>query len=377
MRLLHTTVLVALLAGVFASVAAAGGYTDASYITPIGKVGVPYSHRVEWKPGTGCPPYTYAVVGGEFPPGLTLSSSGYITGTPTKAGTYSFYIRQTDQCGPEGEGNAPFVITIQPGAPPQPPLVLATTSLAPAEAGSAYSATLSSSGGSSYTYSLASGVLPSGLTLSANGVISGTPTAAGTFTFTISVTDQSGRKADRQLTLEVKAPLAIVAPVVPGAEARRHLDLQLSATGGTGPYRWSMVSALPGSVFLDPTTGRIAGAPAEAGEYDLSVAVTDLAGATKTLTFHLTVVQKLHFVTRDKLPNARVGKLYRSRIVVAGGLRPVAFQIVKGVLPTGLALNAKTGVVSGRTSVRGVFWISVSARDALGLTSTRYRLSVR
>ena len=69
LRFIRVFVLFALLAGVFASVAAAGGYTDASYYTPVGKVGTPYSHRVEWKPGTGCPPYTYAVVGGEFPPG--------------------------------------------------------------------------------------------------------------------------------------------------------------------------------------------------------------------------------------------------------------------------------------------------------------------
>src|SRR5712691_9560080 len=118
MRFIRVFVLVAVVAGIFGSVATAGGYTDASYLTPVGKVGTPYSHQVQWKPGTGCPPYTYAVVGGQFPPGLSLSSSGYITGTPTAAGKYTFWIRQTDNCGPEGEGNSAFVITIESGAPP-------------------------------------------------------------------------------------------------------------------------------------------------------------------------------------------------------------------------------------------------------------------
>ena len=69
------------------------------------------------------------------PPGLTLSSNGHITGTPTQAGTYTFYIRQTDNCGIEGEGNAPFVIKIQGGAPP---LVITSSTLGTGEADLSY-----------------------------------------------------------------------------------------------------------------------------------------------------------------------------------------------------------------------------------------------
>ena len=107
---------VGVLAALLPGAAGAGGYTDASYLTPQGTVGQPYSHRVEWKPGNGCPPYSYAVVGGDFPPGLSLSSDGYISGTPSKEGRWVFYIRQTDLCGPEGEGNSPFVIKSPYGA---------------------------------------------------------------------------------------------------------------------------------------------------------------------------------------------------------------------------------------------------------------------
>ena len=112
---------VGVLAALLPGAAGAGGYTDASYLTPRGTVGQPYSHRVEWKPGNGCPPYSYAVVGGDFPPGLSLSSDGYISGTPSKEGRWVFYIRQTDLCGPEGEGNSPFVINVDGSGPPPPP----------------------------------------------------------------------------------------------------------------------------------------------------------------------------------------------------------------------------------------------------------------
>src|SRR5438876_1816467 len=177
MRLLRLFALVTVLAGLYVPAAFAGGYTDASYYTPVGKVGTPYSHTVQWKPGTGCPPYTYAVVGGDFPPGLSLSSDGHITGTPTVAGKYTFYIRQTDNCGPEGEGNAPFVITIQSGAPP---LVVTSSTLATGEGDLSYSVALTASGGgSSRAWSLTDGQLPPGLLLSREGMISGTPTAPG------------------------------------------------------------------------------------------------------------------------------------------------------------------------------------------------------
>jgi hypothetical protein len=376
-RLIRVFALVTILAGVFASVAAAGGYTDASYFTPVGKVGTPYSHTVSWKPGNGCPPWTYAFVGGVLPPGLSVSSGGVIGGTPTTAGTYTFYIRMTDNCGPEGEGNAPFVIKIEGGAPPPPPqpaLVLQTSSLAPATAGSSYSATLSASGGSSYSYAVTAGSLPPGLTLSGDGHLTGTPSTGGSFAFTVRVTDQSGRTATRQFTLEVKIPLAAGAAGSSVVEARRHVSIQLQASGGAPPYRWSMVSALPEGLFLDTEKGILVGAPRTSGTYALKVAVTDTAGATKTIDVSLTVAPKLHFVARA-LRAVRAGKLYSARIVTAGGVGPISFQL-SGRLPKGLAFNAKTGVLRGRTTSVGRFSFGVTATDTFGHTSTRYLLVV-
>src|SRR3954453_9094505 len=166
MRLLKAFVLVALLAGTYSPLASAGGYTEEPDSTPVGKGGTPSSHTVSWKPGTGCPPYGYSVVGGAFPPGLSLSADGHITGKPTTPGTYTFYIRQTDNCGIEGEGNAPFVIKVQGSA--EPPLAIASSSAPGAEVGLSYAASLAATGGGSASraWSVTAGALPPGLALS-------------------------------------------------------------------------------------------------------------------------------------------------------------------------------------------------------------------
>jgi PKD repeat protein len=378
MRLLRAIALVAVLAGVFASSASAGGYTDASYYTPVGKVGTPYSHTVEWKPGTGCPPYTYAVVGGAFPPGLTLSSNGHITGTPTQAGTYTFYIRQTDNCGPEGEGNAPFVITIQGGAPP---LAVTTATLSSGEAELSYSVALTASGGaSSRTWSVTSGQLPPGLTLSSDGRLSGTPTTAGTYTFTATVGDGTS-SSSKSLTLTIIPGITVNAdPIVPLAEVRTPYSVSvptlLGITGGVAPYRYAPVSGFPFGIGFDSATGEIFGSPREPGVVALTILITDSNNATKQVTVSVTVLPKLQ-ILRLRLVGGRIGHSYKTKVTVAGGKDPV-WTMSFGKLPAGLKLSSATGVINGVPKRAGSFRFSVSVKDSLGATvSIRYVLLIR
>ncbi len=382
MRFIRVFALVAVFAGAFASSAGAGGYTDASYITPTGKVGTPYSHQVQWKPGTGCPPYTYAVVGGEFPPGLTLSSNGYITGTPTKAGTYSFYIRQTDQCGPQGEGNAPFVITIQPGAPPVPPLVVTSSALPTGEVTLPYSATLTASGGGSASpsWSLTGGQLPPGLTLSSNGLISGTPSAEGTYTFTAAVSNGTS-SSSKSLALTVIPGIAVApSPVLPTAEVRTpytaSLATVLGTTGGVPPYKYVPVSGFPFGVGIDPVAGTIFGSPRQPGVINLTIAITDANQASKQVTLSLVVVPKLHIVPID-LHRGNVGASYRAKVAVTGGKGPV-WSVSAGKLPAGLRMSTSTGMIKGVPLRKGSFGFTVTVRDSLGAAvSIRYTLVIR
>ena len=373
---------VALLAASVVGSASAGGYTDASYLTPRGTVGQPYSHRVEWKPGTGCPPYTYAVVGGDFPPGLSLSSDGYLGGVPTKEGRYSFYIRQTDMCGPEGEGNSPFVITIDglvPAPPPPPPLVVSSGSLPTAEATLPYAATLSATGGSgSRSWSLSGGQLPQGLVLSSDGRVAGTPQVGGSFAFKATVTaGNSSASADFALT--VIPGLTVTPASPPTLEVRRSFALALTdvlaVSGGTPPYKFAPVGGFTYGIGLDTAKATLFGSPRRAGSLSLTIRVMDANGAAADTVVALDVLEKLRLAI-ERLPTPYVGHRYRAVLSSTGG-KDVVWRIASGTLPAGLKLDTVTGTIAGTPRRRGVFRFAVAARDSLGTAvSTRLRLTV-
>ena len=154
-----------------------------------GTIGVPYDVFVS---ATGAPaPFTWAVISGSLPPGLTFMTtpagiSAEITGTPAALGTSAFTVQVTDTAG--NSVTQPLSITINP----PPPLSVGTLALPNGTVGIGYTAALQAkSGVPPYTWSVPPGTLPTGLGLASNGVISGTPTATGTFPFTVQVVDSS------------------------------------------------------------------------------------------------------------------------------------------------------------------------------------------
>src|SRR4030095_10954085 len=117
-------------------------------------------------------------------------SSGAITGTPLQAGVAAFTVHAADSVDSANAADQPLTITI--ASPPPPPVVISTTSLPAGTVSVAYSAALTATGGTgSYSWSLASGALPNGLSLSSSGVLSGTPSLAGAFTFALAAADTS------------------------------------------------------------------------------------------------------------------------------------------------------------------------------------------
>jgi hypothetical protein len=168
-----------------------------------GVVGTLYSTTLAASGGTT--PYSWTIVAGALPPGLSFAASGLISGSPTTAGTFSFYAQVTDKSVPAQSTIAPFVLNIS--AVITPLLISSSAALPDGVVGSAYSQALAATGGvTPYQWSLLSGTLPAGLSLSSTGVISGNPTAQGSSTFVIQVKDSVLTTASQQFTLNVDPP---------------------------------------------------------------------------------------------------------------------------------------------------------------------------
>jgi hypothetical protein len=375
MRFTKIFVLVALAALVIVPAAFALRFTDASYNTPIGETGKAYSHQFQGDGGCGpALPYQYKMLSGALPPGLSLSSSGLISGTPTLGGGWSFWVQLSDQNPPSqswcrpGSAEREFSITILSG------LNINQNALNPQATflNEPYSFQLTANGGGSQVWSLKSGSLPAGLALNSNGLVTGTPTTTGDFSFVVQVTD--GNRTDSETyTLTVVQRLKITPPVSPAAEVGVPFALALKSTGGRPGTTWSVVQGtLPAGLTLDAATGEIVGKPAQAGSYPLQVQVTDTLGLTDALDVPVTVKAKLA-VVKKPLPAAKVGKAYRGKLTATGGVAPLKWNILgrkPGFLPAGIKFNSRTGVFSGTPTKAGAYRLRMQAVDKLGVKST-------
>jgi hypothetical protein len=168
--------------------------TTSSTLSP-GTLGAFYSQTLAVS--GGATPYSWSLMSGALPLGLSLSSTGAITGTPTSAGTSSFTARVTDAA--SSTATQTFSLTITSAL-----TITSSTTLPAGTVGTLYAQTLTASGGvPPYSWSLISGALPAGLTLSSAGAITGTPTAAGPLTFTVRVADSNASTVAQTFSLTI------------------------------------------------------------------------------------------------------------------------------------------------------------------------------
>jgi hypothetical protein len=333
-----------------------------------GQTGTAYSATLSATGGTT--PYSWSVSSGSLPAGLTLSTSGQISGTPTSAGTSSFTVKVTDSSSPAQTATASLSITITASVTP---VQITTSSLTGGQTGTAYSATLSATGGTTpYSWSISSGSLPAGLTLSASGHISGTPTTAGTSSFTVKVTDSSSpaQTATASLSITITAsitPVQITTSSLAGGQTGTAYSATLSATGGTTPYSWSVSSgSLPAGLTLS-TSGHISGTPTTAGTSSFTVKVTDSSSPAQTATASLSITITASVtpvqITTSSLPDGETGSSYSTTLAASGGTTPYTWSISSGSLPAGLTLSS-SGQISGTPTATGTSSFTVQVTDS-------------
>ena len=171
-------------------------------------------------------------------------------------------------------------LTLAVNAPPG--VSIPSFTLPPGVAGTSYSQSLIAVGGvAPYTWTLTSGTLPGGVSLTSSpGIISGTPTSVGTFDLTFKVSDDEAptpQSASIALVLSIlaPAPLNIVTTTLDGGTQGGNYDEVIEATGGVAPYTWNLTAgSLPTGLSLDQS-GNISGIPLAYGTFTFTISVAD------------------------------------------------------------------------------------------------------
>src|ERR1022692_1099033 len=329
---------------------------------PAGTVGVAYSQALAASGGS--PPYSWSVASGTLPAGLSLAAGGTLSGTPGTAGPSSFTVRVTDST--SATATAALSITINP-----PALGITTSSLPAGTIGVAYSQALGASGGSPpYSWSVASGTLPAGLSLVAGGTISGTPGAAGASSFTVRVTDSASASSTAALSITINpAALGITTSSLPAGTVGVAYSQALVASGGSPPYSWAVASGtLPAGLSL-AAGGTLSGKPSTAGPSSFTVRVTDSTSATATAALSLPINPAALAITTSSLPADSVGVAYSQALGASGGSPPYLWAVASGTLPAGLSLAAG-GAISGTPGAAGASSFTVRVTDSASASST-------
>ena len=328
------------------------------------QVGIPYQQTNV--ASNGVTPYVYSVVTGTtLPAGTTLNTAtGTVSGTPTAAGGFNYTIKVTDADG--------RTATVATAGTMTPVLALTATPSANTEVNAAYSQSNAVSGGTApYTYFVSAGALPAGTTLSTAGLVSGTPTTAGQFSYTIQVTDNIGAIASAASSGTIAATVTIAAT----ASAETEVDVPYSqmnvASGGVTPYIYSVSGGtLPVGTTLDTTLGTVSGVPTgPGGMFSYTIKVTDHDGQTATVATSGTIAATVTLVATPS-PATEEGAAYSQVNTVSGGTAPYTYSVPTGSIPTGTTLNTSTGLISGTPTAPGSFSYTVKVVDSDGLSAT-------
>ena len=332
------------------------------------QVNVPYS--ASCTASGGVPPTSYSISAGSLPPGLTLNpSTGAISGTPTLYGPFSFTVEATDSGIPPFTATQAVTLRVLPAK-----LVLSCNLSSLAEVGIAYSEGCTANGGvPPYTFSTGSTFLPDGLNQdTTTGAITGVPTTAGTYSFSIQVTDsgppvQTATYNVPSFTV-INPPLTVACDFSHFGTVGRSYSTTCSVANGAAPYKFSVTAGtLPAGLSLNASTGAVTGTPSVPGFFSFTIGVSDSSSPTQTAIQNVngfTIDPAVLTILTTTLPNGSVGLPYSGTPIAAGGTPPYSWSLSAGSLPTGLSLSAATGAITGTPASSGAFSFTLEAKDS-------------
>jgi len=318
-----------------------------SSTTVTGTVGTSFSYSIT----ASNSPTSYAATG--LPTGLSVNTStGVISGTPTTAGTSIVTISGTNA---GGTGSATLSITINPAKP-----VISSSTTASGTTGTAFSYTITAS--NSPTSYGATG-LPAGLNVNTStGVISGTPTTAGTSSVTITATNAGG-SGTATLTLTINA--AVKAPVISSsttASGTTGTAFSYTITASNSPTSYG-ATGLPAGLSINTSTGVISGTPTTAGTSSVTISAVNAGGSgTTTLSLTINAAVQAPVISSAATASGTVGGLFNYTITASNS--PTSYGATG--LPAGLSVNTSTGVISGTPTSSGTSSVTITAINAGG-----------
>jgi len=306
---------------------------------------------------------TFSLNSGTLPAGLTLSAAGVLSGTPTQTGSFPITVKATDANGCSGIGSTyTLIISCQVITVTNPATNTGTVNVA-------FSQTFTSGNAiAPVAFTLNSGTLPAGLTLSAAGVLSGMPTQTGSFPITVKATDANGCTgigATYTLTINCQV-ITVNNPATSTGTVNVAFNQSFTTTNAIGSVTFTTASTLPAGLTLS-AAGVLSGTPTQSGTFPIVVHAVDANGCSGNgPTYSLTINCQVITVNNPATTSGAVNVAFSQNFTATNGVGTLTFTTAS-TLPTGFTLAAN-GTLSGTTTQSGLFPIVVSVADANGCT---------
>ncbi len=338
-------------------------------VLPSGSVGTSYQSTLSVN--GALPPYSFDVSQGQLPAGLALdSTTGNISGIPTRAGEFTFKITITGGALGSGNGATSTTSVVRAYAlsvlTDVRPVTVQISPLDPSVAAGGkiqFSAAVSNTSNTAVNWSASAG------TISSTGLFTALTTGnPASITITASSVAASTAKATTPVTITSGNPVKVqISPLDPSVAAGGKIQFSaaVSNTSNTAvSWRASAGTISSAGLFTAPSTG----SPAS-----ITITASSVAAASAQASTAVTVTtsSKPFVITTSSVPSAREETPYSTPLAASGGQPPYRWKVSSGSLPAGLQLNATTGTLSGSASQSGAFPFTVLSTDAASHTAQK------